>query len=330
MLAVIAAIVAAPTLSLSLNVPDGGGEPEYIAALREQVRFGLTGSFVSMTWSDLEPTPGAFNKAKFDEQMGFGKFIGGDQLITIKTIDTVKPVLPSDLMVKPFADAELQNRFTQFVERLTPALPKSVKWLSLGNEVDGYLQEKPEAQAAFIKMVRQAREVVHKTRPDIHVGLTVTYGGIKARPAQIRTLLEDSDTLFVTYYPLNADFTPMPPEQVPSQIQSIVDAAGTRNVVLQEFGYPSSKDLGSSEEKQAEFVRQVFKTFPSQPKITFANYYIQVDFSPIQTGFFTQYYGTANPQFVAYLNSLGLRDTKGKPKAALKVFRDQVRLATEE
>ena len=327
MLALIAAIAvgASPTISLSLNVPEGGGEPEFLTAIREQIRMGINGSYASFTWPELEPAPGQFNKAKLDESTGIGKFIGGNQLVTIKTVDTVKPVLPADLATKPFADADLQARFAAFVERLVPALPKFVKYLSLGNEVDGYFADKPEAQAAFIKMVAAAREATAKVRPDLHVTMTLTYNGMRANPDEAKALLEGSDTVILTYYPIDKSYSPSGAEAVPAQIKSILQTAETRDVVFQEVGYPSSATVGSSEAKQSAFISAVFEEVRRQPQIKFANYYIQGDFTPTQMGYFTQYYGLSDSKFVGFLSSLGLRDSAGKAKTSLATFRDEVR-----
>ena len=327
MLALLAAIAvgASPTISLSMNVPEGGGEAEFLTAIREQIRMGVNGSYASFTWPELEPSPGQFNKAKLDETTGIGKFIGGTQLVTIKTVDTVKPVLPPDLATKPFVDADLQARFGAFVDRLVPALPKFVKYLSLGNEVDGYFSEKPEAQAAFLKMLTAARAAAAKVRPDLHVGVTLTYTGMMAHPEQAKTLLAGADTLILTYYPIDPTFQPAPADQVPQQMKSILQMAEGRDVVLQEVGYPSSAALGSSDAKQSAFISAVFGELRRQPQIKFANYYIQGDFTPTQMGYFTQYYGLSDAKFVAFLSSLGLRDATGKPKASLATFRDEVK-----
>jgi hypothetical protein len=327
MLALIAAVAAGafPTISLSLNVPEGGGEAEFLTAIREQIRMGVNGSYASFTWPELEPAPGQFNKAKLDETTGIGKFIGGNQLVTIKTVDTVKPVLPADLATKPFVDAELQARFAAFVDRLVPALPKFVKYLSLGNEVDGYFADKPEAQAEFAKMVASARLAAAKVRPDLHVGMTLTYTGMTANPAQAKTLLEGSDALILTYYPLDKSYQPASADQIPAQIKSILTLAETRDVVFQEVGYPSSAAVGSSDAKQSAFISAAFGEFRRQSQIKFANYYIQGDFTPTQMGYFTQYYGSSDAKFVGFLSSLGLRDAAGKPKPALATFRDEVK-----
>jgi hypothetical protein len=327
MLALIAAIAvgASPTISLSMNVPEGGGEAEFLTAIREQIRIGVNGSYASFTWPELEPAPGQFNKAKLDENTGIGKFIGGTQLVTIKTIDTVKPVLPADLAAKPFVDLELQTRFAAFVDRLVPALPKFVKYLSLGNEVDGYFREKPEAQAAFIKMLASARAAAAKVRPDLHVGVTLTYTGMMANPAQAKALLAGGDALILTYYPLDKSYQPAAADQVPAQMKSILQIAEGREVVLQEVGYPSSATIGSSEAKQSAFISAVFGELRTQGQIRFANYFIQGDYTPTQMGYFTQFYGSSDSKFVAFLSSLGLRDAAGKAKSSLATFRDEVR-----
>ena len=93
-----------------------------------------------------------------------------------------------------------------------------------------------------------------------------------------------------------------------------------RNVVFQEVGYPSATQLNSSESKQAEFIHQVFAAWrDSQQRIEFLNLFLLYDFSSDLVNNLTAYYGLSDANFVAYLATLGLRNTNNTGKAAWPV-----------
>ncbi|HWD41864.1 MAG TPA: hypothetical protein VG944_23695, partial [Fimbriimonas sp.] len=92
-------------------------------------------------------------------------------------------------------------------------------------------------------------------------------------------------------------------------------------LLLQEIGYPASPENGSSEQKQAQFIDEVFKQLETlDSKVPFASFFLQTDFGTAQLDAFTGYYGVSEASFRSFLGSLGLHDSTGKPRQAWNVF----------
>jgi hypothetical protein len=97
-------------------------------------------------------------------------------------------------------------------------------------------------------------------------------------------------------------------------------------VLLQEVGYPSSDVLHSSEAEQVEFVQNVFAAWKSAgDSIPYLNYFLLHDFNEALCGALEGYYGLRNPNFHAYLCTLGLRQANGTPKLAWQTFVDETK-----
>ena len=100
--------------------------------------------------------------------------------------------------------------------------------------------------------------------------------------------------------------------------------AGSKPLVLQEFGYPADAQyLGSSESEQADFIANGLATWSGigGNKIPFLNVFLMHDFTPALCDYYGQYYLLPNSaEFKAYLCSIGLRKADGTPKAGWNAF----------
>jgi hypothetical protein len=98
----------------------------------------------------------------------------------------------------------------------------------------------------------------------------------------------------------------------------MVTLARGKPLILQEVGYPSSAMLNSSEQKQAEFVANVFTAWQAAgDRIPFLSSFALHDFSPQICEDLAKYYDLPDDEnFKAYLCSLGLRRANGTPKLA--------------
>ena len=135
---------------------------------------------------------------------------------------------------------------------------------------------------------------------------------------------ERTDIVSVTYYPLNSDFTVKPPEVVSDDFQKLVTAY-TYNplpIYFAECGYPSSNICNSSEQKQAEFYRQVFKAWDEQYEhIKYLTIFKTTDWSQATVDFLETYYGISDPAFKEYLRTLGIRTYPGNGQNKLALER---------
>lgn len=100
-------------------------------------------------------------------------------------------------------------------------------------------------------------------------------------------------------------------------------------VYMMEVGYPSSSICQSSEQKQAEFIQQVFYAWDNyQDRIKYINFLWLHDLSASQVIRFQQYYGLSEPKFGEFLRTLGLRtyESTGVDKKAFSILVSQAKL----
>jgi hypothetical protein len=127
--------------------------------------------------------------------------------------------------------------------------------------------------------------------------------------------------ILVTYYPLEADFGVRPAEVVSGDLAALALRFPDRPIGVLEAGYPSSEELGSSQARQAEFVRQLFRAWDAHSEqVVLLNFTWLTDAPQAAVEAWLDYYGLRDRRFAAFLASLGLRGADGQPKPAFEVL----------
>jgi hypothetical protein len=222
--------------------------------------------------------------------------------------------LPKVLSKKRYDDPDVIARFNRLMDAILAAIPNlDVNFLSIGNEVDlGFANDK-KLWKQYRVFYRGTKDFVKKRKPDWKVGIAMTlYGLTQQRKELAQTLNRHSDIILVSYYPINSDFTVKDPRVVGEEMGAVVKAYPHRTIYFSEAGYPSSPVLGSSEERQSEFVREVFKAWDAHAsQIRYLAFSWLTDSSPAALDFFAKYYSLADNKFREYLRTLGLRTNPG-------------------
>ena len=303
-------------VGVSMGVPEGGGAMDLIGSVMTARTAGARLLCVSAKWSDLEPKPGVYNLKPIDDALGSAAF-GFHVALTLQTLDTNNRTLPTDLMDKPFDSPEMRSRFDALLQQIGPKITAAVVDVNLGNEVDAYLGAHPQELEAYAGFVEAGRTRLRAARPGLPVGVTTTFDGWKTRASVFARLNQNMDVVTMTYYPVAADFTVRPASDVAGDFDLMTTAAGTKPLLLQEVGYPADPLAGSSEEKQAAFVDAVFDALNKHAaQIGFVNFFLMYDFGDKLVNTLTQYYGSNDAHFRAFLSSIGLRKADGSPRQA--------------
>jgi hypothetical protein len=221
-------------------------------------------------------------------------------------------------------DPQMIQRFEALFDEIQPLFNSHLKYISIGNEVDAYFQSHPEEFQGYVTFYDDIVAYIHMHAPGLQVGVTTTFTGtFGAAQTMVTQLTENSDVLIFTYYPLRPNFDPEPPDVPLTDFSTMVQFAGGRPVILQEVGYPSSRKLKSSAQKQKQFVQNVFTAWNNVgPAIPFLIYFGMHDFGAKFTRSLVRYYGITDPtgHFAAYLKSLGLRHVNDSAKPGWKAF----------
>jgi len=234
----------------------------------------------------------------------------------------VKRVLPTDLARKRWNDPEMEGRVLQLVDAMVPRFRGRVQWFMFGNEIDGYFERNPGEIADFAQLFTKVRARVKALAPTVAVSTTLMFAGADTLGGSLRPLDELCDVLSFTYYPMRPDFTVQDPGVVTRDLSRMRDWARGRGVVLQEIGYPSSALNASSQAMQATFYVNVFAELRANRDLIEAGSFFPLgDLSDLTTDNLSSYYGVGDDKvFKAFLQTLGMFDTAGRPKASWEVF----------
>lgn len=295
---------------------------DYLDAAAMANAAGATGSIMTYHWSELEPEPHTFDLESFQGSLGYQRSqYAYDSLVGVQLINTTRRETPPDLADLPFDAPAFLDRFKALFDAMLPRLDTDVVYFSIGNEVDIYFDLHPEEIGAYAAFFTAARDYIHTRAPWLLVGVTLTFDGLTSRAGEMAPLIDASDVLIATYYPLALGGEPNPAAPL-RDIPILLEATGERPLVIQEIGYPASELLGSSERDQAAFVHNVFQAWrEAGPRIPFLNYFLLHDIPASLCTELTAYYGLPdNRVFYEFLCTLGLRKADGTPRLAWQAF----------
>ena len=305
-------------LVIDLNEADGESFDAVVARARS---VGASGANLSIGWEDIETAPGVYSPAVDLLAIAESYFPGVDLsiLLMIGPIDTNVERLPSDLKGKPFDDPEVIQRYRDLLDHVFEKIPTlQLDAFAVGNEVDFYLADDVEAWTAYTEFYEAARDHIATIRPDLPVGVKVTHAGLTGPfAAEAARLNRESDLILTTHYPLGEAYQVDDPVNLVDDFGEIVDRYPTRPIRFAELGYPSSSVNGSSEEKQALFVRATFRAWDTYAdRITAISFSIMTDRSQASVDEFAAYYGVDEREFTEFIRTLGLRRFDGSEKEA--------------
>ena len=317
----------------------GPAKPALDEALGRALAAGVNAHQLSVSWESLEAVPGSIDVAPLVVWLDVLESVGLVPYLVIPTIDTNNLNLPHDLVDaedpraladgRAFDDPEIVERFGRVLDRVVPALlAHGGFFLSVGNEVDVHLAERGGG-AAYVRFVDAARRRIHALAPDLAVGATVTYDGLRRDPALAQALFDVSDAVSMTWYPVDFATGVRDPSDASRDLDAMLLAAGEKPLLLQEAGYPAGGEplsvLGSSAERQHRFVENLFAALPTRPRIRFVSFFALNDFSPPLVEELLEYYGFHDPRFAEFLATLGLHRADGTARPGVEAFLDGVR-----
>lgn len=305
-------------LGIDVNEMDNGDFEKAFALAMDS---GL--DFVSLTiyWDDFETAPGVFapetNWLEIADSYYAAAGIG--VALVIAVVDTSVIHTPDDLRGLAFDEPVMAERFNSFLDyALTQLTSVELISISIGNEIDAFLGSDQAAWEAYQTFYASAVDHIHASHPDYRVGVKSMFDGLAhSHISELDRVNQHSDVILVTYYPLQSDFSVRPASTVFADFELVTRLYPSKPVYFLETGYPSSKELGSSEFAQAEFVQNVFRAWDQHATgIKAVNFTWLHDITPSDVKEYSRYYGINNPSFRAYLATLGLRHSDGTDKDA--------------
>jgi len=316
--------------SIDINQCETG---DYSHAFKIAQDAGVKTVSLSINWDDVESIP--FQFAPNPNWLAIANLyypaVKTEVILIINPIDTNKLRLPDDLKAKSFDSSTVIKRFQLLVDYIFSQIPDlTLTAFVIGNEIDAYFGANSNLWKAYTNFLAQVIPYVKEKRQGLKVSTKITYHGYRISPRTlIESILEQVDVMMVTYYPLNRDFTVKNPHLVNDDWRNLLKEYPEKPVYMMEVGYPSSSICQSSEQKQAEFIQQVFYAWDNyQDRIKYINFLWLHDLSASQVIRFQQYYGLCEPKFGDFLRTLGLRtyESTGVDKKAFSILVSQAKL----
>lgn len=268
----------------------------------------------------------------FETLNDFAGSTGTQLSLIITPIDIPGRFTPAFLSDKKFNDPLVIESFNSLIDRLfNPdngvVNPTRVIALSVGNEIDHY------NWAANNDQISEYKEFLQAIKPKVNsYGISLHFTGTlygMTQPGDIWTDVANvADKVSITYYPINADFTVKSPDIVFNDINTLTTKFSGMELFFQEVGYPSSTDLNSNEDKQAEFFCKFFSAWDShKDQIEHVSILRLNDVSLASAQATAVTYGIpGNEKFIEYIRTLGIRtwEKKGTNKMAFDVIEQEL------
>ena len=283
---------------------------DWVSAFLISLGAGSQATDISLGWDDLEIGPGQYDGSVLTTIDEFFPSRGIPIFLTLAPTDTGQSRLPSYLHGRSFDDPVVIARFKTLLEFVFQKISNTeLLYLAIGNEIDFSFGSDPVAWGRWQTFLDVVAEYARELRPGLRVGTKVTFNGLTGPAAGLAIASQgSSDTVMVTYYPLDSEFHVRDPSTVNEDLRRITEAFPGRKVAILEAGYPSSVVNQSSEERQRQFVTELFTAWDEfADQIELISLAWLTDLSHEQVAYFMNYYGLTDPAFGEFLRSLGLR-----------------------
>jgi len=316
--------LAGRTVGIVATEPDGADFGSDV--IQRIIAAGSTSTSLSVYWDDVEQSAGIY--APEINYMAIAEIFYPPFDIAIthsfSVIDTTNKRLPADLSGRAFDDPEVISRFNAMLDWAATQMPSvNLHVISIGNEVDVYLNAHPEEWPAWQTFFTATAAHARTLWPNAVIGCKATNAGLSEEPSrsELQMLNQESDAVFVTWYGIDESFNALLPNSIASAFTSLVGLAEGKPLRILELGYPSATELGGSEQKQADFIVETFKAWDQfAAEIPHIEFFALHDFAPELVDELEDYYGLQDDRFAAYLGTLGLRTWSNRDKLAWPTF----------
>ena len=301
---------------------------DYLRASREEAIRLLkstraTHFHTSATWSTIERPAGSFDLTALKETMNASAPL--PVAFTLKIIEAGDRRMPEAYRGLAWDSPEMVRRVSDVIEQAAPILGRRPWSYAIGNEIDMYFAQRPQEIAAYGRLLEQLKPIVAARHPTASFTTAWQFSSIARLRTTYAPIVASLDHVALTYYPLNPDFSVGRVDQLVRDLPTALEIARPLPIAFQELGYPSATLLGSSPERQAEFMRLSFDSIRAAGhQVLGATYLFQSDLPQWLVNDLLVAYRLDDPKFRAFLTTLGLRDQDDRPKPGWQEFLRQL------
>ncbi len=300
-------------LAIDVNPAEDG---DFEKAFELAKSAGMQAVSLTVSWDDIETQPSVYaaEAASLPTANVYYPLKGVKVNLIVTPFEAAGKRVPADLKALPLTDTRVVVRFKKFLDHVFSQLSAvDLNLVAIGNEVDLAIWDKKTLWGEYTEFSRQVVEYVKQKKPGVEVGVPGTLYGLTGRAkTELQKINEYTTVVFVSYYPLKEDFSVKDPGVVADEIGSLLAVYPGKKISFVETGYPSAAVLGSSEARQAEFVRNIFRQWDANASrihtVTFA---WMSDLSSSEMESFSRHYAIPDSKFKEYLRTLGMRTHPG-------------------
>ena len=303
-----------------------------ISAVHADLRNEIT--FAPLNWGSVETSPGEYQWEAMDWWAEVARAIE-----LPRRIWTLYPVhmnergpLPPDLQDAPFDSQEMIDRFDAFVAEASRrgGWNEDQTMVMVGNEIDSWAKSYPDEVDAYVAFSNAAADSIRRHAPNARVVNSLT-GDVLDDPNTrelVGRLNESTDLVALQWYDLREDFTVRQLSDLKEMVERMRSVSGDKPLLISEIGLPTGAGCVSSEEMQADRVRELFSVLDtySRDEIEGAVWLGLDDWpvEPLRDWVAHQFpVLIGNEPFLSFLTSLGLRDVEQRPKAGYLAWTEE-------
>jgi len=311
-------------LALDINAAEGS---DFGTAFNTALSVGIELDTVALAWDDLDDLNNGGPGLNFLAiANAFYPPSNTSLSISIATVDTGVNRMPDDIAHLPFNDTQVISEFKEIIDYVMSQVPDvEIHSISIGNEIDiGHSTSDPFWEE-YSDFYRQSVEYGNTNYSNVKFGTKATFQSLVGSHKQVlQNLNQYSDVIMITYYPQDDNGLYSDPLTARNDFDELVGVSN-KSILILEAGFPSSSVVGSSDEKQMQFIKEIFLAWDKHAtQIELISFLRIHDFSVSLTDSIAAYYGlSGNEEFKEYLRTLGLRTVNGEDKLAFEVLRNE-------
>jgi hypothetical protein len=305
-------------------------ESAELEALAQGFSSGAQGFVEERPWATLAPVSSAYSDdalGKLAQRATLYRSNGRELYLRLNVIDGALDGRPTDLGEVGWGSAGLRELSKQLVDKVFEKTGTELGYLSLGSEVDLYLNghadEAGQIEQFFEELIAYA-QAHSDAPPGLIVGVGLSSKGFLQQnpPSWIDSLSASGKAVMLSHHAVNDAGMATSELAVSAEMQAIVDRAKGRPIVLERISYPSSPLIGGSEAAQSKYLSGLFEYVGAhRGAFNFVGIHALHDPSPNDCVYFAAMQGQAeSTELYANECSMGLRQRDDSAKAAFGVF----------
>ena len=329
------------SLSIAITL---GKDGSFEAALKKAEATGMDRrSEMQINWNEIETAAETYTYDVVNIARKYFLIPDTPIILTLSPLYNLEDGRPQDLRGLPFNHPKVVSRFNKMTSWVFGELERAgidVDLFVFGNEFDLFLGVEYAIKAGSFELWQQKwgeitdlyeQSIAHvkSISPGVMVTTEITFDSLigNARVFAHR-MNQKSNVIGVSHYLKNSS-TDLhePPESVSSYFAQLVNAYPEKPIYFLQYGYSSKSSVGSSTEKQRQFIVNTFEAWDSYrdsfPYICFTWLH---ELHPDVAHAMISKFGAADEKAMGFFGGIGLLNYDSTPKPAFKELIRQARL----